>query len=65
MARGMNASETGAKLPGQNHFAEPNRHVLTSLHPILICKVAYILSTGGVALRMINSQHTKLGPHGG
>jgi hypothetical protein len=31
--------------------AEPNaEHVLTFLHPILICRVAYILSTGGVAL---------------
>jgi hypothetical protein len=52
MAREMNASETGAKLPGQNHFAEPNRYVLTSLHPILIFRVTYVLSTGGVALRM-------------
>jgi hypothetical protein len=25
----------------QNHFAEPNQHVLTSLHPILICRVTY------------------------
>jgi len=52
MAREMNASETGAKLPGQNHFAEPNKYVLTSLHPILIFRVTYVLSTGGVALRM-------------
>jgi hypothetical protein len=65
MARGMNASETGAKLPGQNYFAEPNRHALTSLHPISICRVTYVLVTGGVVLRMINSQHTKLGSHGG
>jgi hypothetical protein len=26
---------------GQNHFDKPNWHVLTSLHPILICKVTY------------------------
>jgi hypothetical protein len=26
---------------GKNHFAKPNQHVLTSLHPILICRVTY------------------------
>jgi hypothetical protein len=26
---------------GQNHFAEPNRHVLTFLHPTLICRITY------------------------
>ncbi len=26
---------------GQNHFAEPNWHVLNFLHPILICRVTY------------------------
>jgi hypothetical protein len=26
---------------GQIHFAEPNWHVLTFLHPILICRVTY------------------------
>jgi hypothetical protein len=26
---------------GQNHFAEPTQHVLTFLHPILICRVTY------------------------
>jgi hypothetical protein len=35
---------------GQTHSSEPSRNVLTSLHPILICKVTYILSTGGIAL---------------
>jgi hypothetical protein len=30
------------KNPGpKNHFAEPNWHVLTFLHPILICRVTY------------------------
>jgi hypothetical protein len=37
----------------QNHFAEPTQHVLTFLHPILICRV--ILSTGGVALMLPKS----------
>jgi hypothetical protein len=27
------------KMLGQNRFAEPNQHVLTFLHPILICRV--------------------------
>jgi hypothetical protein len=26
---------------GQNHFAEPNQHVLTFLHPILIWRATY------------------------
>jgi hypothetical protein len=30
----------------KNHFAEPNRHVLTFLHPILIFKVTYWVSLG-------------------
>jgi hypothetical protein len=30
-----------AKMLDQNHFAEPNQHVLTFLHPILMCKVTY------------------------
>jgi hypothetical protein len=38
-----------AKMLGQNHFAEPNWHVLTFLHPIFIWQ-DQILSTGGVAL---------------
>jgi hypothetical protein len=32
------ASANCTKMLGQNHFAEPNGHVLTSLHPILICR---------------------------
>ncbi len=45
------ASSKLCKSVGQNHSSEPSRHVLTSLHPILICKVTYILSTRGIALR--------------
>jgi hypothetical protein len=30
-----------AKMLGENHFAKPNLYVLTFLHPILICRVAY------------------------
>ncbi len=30
-----------AKILGQNHFAEPNRHVLTLLHPIFFCRATY------------------------
>ncbi len=30
-----------AKMLGQNHFAEPNWHALTFLHPILTCMVTY------------------------
>jgi hypothetical protein len=33
------ASANCAKLVGNNHFAEPNWHVLTFLHPILMCRV--------------------------
>ncbi len=36
------------KMLGQDNFAEPSRHVLTFLHPILIARV--ILITSGVAL---------------
>jgi hypothetical protein len=39
-----------AKMLGQNHFIEPNQHVLTFLHPILICRIAHTEHTGGVAL---------------
>jgi hypothetical protein len=35
------ASAKSAKMLGQNHFAEPNQHVLTFLHPILISWVTY------------------------
>jgi hypothetical protein len=35
---------------GQNHFAEPNQHVLTFLHPIFSLR-GCILSTSGVALK--------------
>jgi hypothetical protein len=30
-----------AKMLHQNHFAEPTQHVLTFLHPILICRITY------------------------
>jgi hypothetical protein len=30
-----------AKMLDQNHFAKPNQHVLTFLHPILIGKITY------------------------
>jgi hypothetical protein len=33
------ASGKGAKMLGQDHFVEPNRLVLTFLHPIFICRV--------------------------
>jgi hypothetical protein len=36
-----------AKMLGKNRFAEPNWHVLTFLHSILVC---HILSSSGVAL---------------
>jgi hypothetical protein len=29
------------KMLGQDHFAKPNQHVMTFLHPILNCRVAY------------------------
>jgi hypothetical protein len=32
---------SSAKLLGQNHFAEPNQHVLTFLHPIWIWRATY------------------------
>jgi hypothetical protein len=35
------ASANCAKMLCQNHFAEPNQHALTSLHPISICRVKY------------------------
>jgi hypothetical protein len=35
---------------GQNHFSEPNQHVLTFLHPILVCRIT--LSTSGVVLTL-------------
>jgi hypothetical protein len=35
------ASAKCARMLGQIHFAEPNWHVLTFLHPILICRVTY------------------------
>jgi hypothetical protein len=38
------ASANCTKLLGQNHFAEPNRHVLTFLHPIFSVQ-GHILST--------------------
>jgi len=38
-----------AKILGQSHFAEPNRHVLTFFHRIIIFQ-DHVLSTGGVAL---------------
>jgi hypothetical protein len=40
-----------AKNLGQNHFTEPNQQVSTFLNPIFICRVTYLLSTSGVALR--------------
>ncbi len=30
-----------AKILGQNHFAEPKRHVLSLLHPIFFCRATY------------------------
>jgi len=35
------ASANCAKLLGNNHFAEPNWHVLAFLHPILLCRVTH------------------------
>jgi hypothetical protein len=29
------------KVLARNHLAEPNQHVLTFLHPILICRLTY------------------------
>jgi hypothetical protein len=37
----LSASAKSAKMLSQNHFAEPNRHVLTFLHPALIFRVTY------------------------
>jgi hypothetical protein len=34
----------------KNYVAEPNPHVLTFLHPILMCR-GHILTAGGIALR--------------
>ncbi len=31
----------------QNHFHEPNHHVLTFLHPVLSWRIVYVLSTTG------------------
>ncbi len=36
------------KMLGQAHFAELNQHVLTFLHPILLCRGHILLSTGRV-----------------
>jgi hypothetical protein len=45
------ASANYAKILGQNHFLlSQTGKGLTFLHPILICKVRYYLSTIGVAL---------------
>jgi hypothetical protein len=35
------ASANCTKILGQSHFAGPNLHGLTFLHPILMCRVAY------------------------
>ncbi len=35
----LQAPANCAKMLGQKHFAEPNQHVLTFLHSILICSV--------------------------
>jgi hypothetical protein len=45
-------------LSHQNHFTEPNRHVLTFLHPILMCKVTYWVhkSWGMLSLMHTNMQ---------
>jgi hypothetical protein len=39
LVRLLPASAQCADMLGQNHFAEPNWHVLTSLHPILMSSV--------------------------
>jgi len=38
----------------QNRFVKLNKHVFTSLHVILICKVTYILNIGGVVLYLVD-----------
>lgn len=43
-----------AKNVCQNHFFKLRKHVLTSLHAILICKVTYILNIGGVVLYLVD-----------
>jgi hypothetical protein len=36
------ATANCAIMLSQNRFAEPNRHVLTFLHPILLCTITYL-----------------------
>jgi len=43
------------KMLGQIHFIEPNEHVLTFLHPILICRLPHTEHIGGVALSFIKA----------
>jgi hypothetical protein len=45
-----------ANFLGQNHFAEPNRHVLTFLHPIFSVQ-GHILSTTEDALIVVHYWH--------
>jgi hypothetical protein len=44
------ASANCTKFVGQNDFAEPNQHVLTFLHPILVCRVTYWAPLGMLQL---------------
>jgi hypothetical protein len=41
----------------QNQLPEPNRHILTFLYSIFLCRIDHILSTAGDALRHIHTCH--------
>jgi hypothetical protein len=43
----------------QNYFPEPNRHILTFLHPILLCRITYWAS-----LEMHHCHSFRFGCHG-
>jgi hypothetical protein len=49
------SAASGAKLLGQVHFAEPNQHALTFLHPKFV-----VQCTGGVALVSTYTTHKVL-----
>ncbi len=43
---------------GQNHFAEPNQHILTFLHPILMCRGQILSTAGDVSFELdLNATH--------
>jgi hypothetical protein len=44
----------------QNHFAEPNQHLLTFLHPIWICTVTQTIGVSPCISLNVNSGHSQI-----